>query len=419
VSTIDDALREELSALLDGMLPEAREAELRARMETDAALLREFEELQKTVALVRGLPQERAPDALRERLRVALPPARKPAPIFRWIGSQAAAAAVAGVAFFLLQSQPPSPRPSTPSTIEARQELPEVTAPAPAAEPVPVPADDFLRDRAAPGKAAVPDKAPVARPQEKLGLAAVESEGDAEEAVFEESRKQESGESRRKGGARDDAKTVEGLLRKKKPSLYGARKELDEIKLLLTRIERGAAVQEEQLRFRYFVQLDGAESKQVVEHIDGFAPTYPRGAQAAALPPVYVISGVEARQITDILTRAYPVAQPDRGKRGAESASRASLASSVSTANQSEMRVEFEANTRELAQIRSWLAAISIDVKPAKKSKAKKAAPRGARAPASAKAMVETKDKQNEDLPRRRYRLRIVLPKPTPAPARK
>jgi hypothetical protein len=105
---IDDALREELSALLDGALPEGRAAELRRRIAADADLRREYEELERAVAAVRALPRVRAPAVLRERLRgpVAAPPAR--ARILR-LGALAAAATVllaAGLVLYL-RGEPP------------------------------------------------------------------------------------------------------------------------------------------------------------------------------------------------------------------------------------------------------------------------------------------------------------------------
>ena len=77
MSDIDDTLREELSALLDGALPEERAAELRRDIESNAALRKEYEELRRTVAAVHALPRPSAPAELRARLEKKLmaPPA--------------------------------------------------------------------------------------------------------------------------------------------------------------------------------------------------------------------------------------------------------------------------------------------------------------------------------------------------------
>jgi len=59
---IDDALREQLDALLDGALPEAEASALRTRIDADDALHAEYELRRRTVELVRALPTERAPE---------------------------------------------------------------------------------------------------------------------------------------------------------------------------------------------------------------------------------------------------------------------------------------------------------------------------------------------------------------------
>jgi hypothetical protein len=100
VSGIDDRLREELDALLDGALPEEQAAALRARIEAEPELRAEFERRRRTVELVRTLPQESAPgDFLAETLArvdaigANAPPARV-VPLWMWGGGLAAAAAL-------------------------------------------------------------------------------------------------------------------------------------------------------------------------------------------------------------------------------------------------------------------------------------------------------------------------------------
>ncbi len=73
---IDDALREELSALIDGALPEERAKELRRRIREDKDLSREYAELERAVLAVRALPRTGAPPELRARLDVSLRPRR-------------------------------------------------------------------------------------------------------------------------------------------------------------------------------------------------------------------------------------------------------------------------------------------------------------------------------------------------------
>jgi len=100
---IDDGLREELSALLDGALPEQRARELRERIAKDPELRRAYEELERTVEAVRSLPRSRAPAELRARIRGSLNERRTGARLFR-LPALAVAATVlvaAGLAFYL------------------------------------------------------------------------------------------------------------------------------------------------------------------------------------------------------------------------------------------------------------------------------------------------------------------------------
>jgi hypothetical protein len=122
VSDIGDTLREELSALLDGALPEERAAELRRRLESDAALRKEYDELQRTVAAVRALPRPSAPAELRARLEKKL--MAPPAAGVRRLRFRLAVAAVVTVAVGagVLALRPSGPEPVYE---EARQQDPE------------------------------------------------------------------------------------------------------------------------------------------------------------------------------------------------------------------------------------------------------------------------------------------------------
>lgn len=106
---IDDAMREELNALVDGALDAEAAAALRARIDADDALRAEYERLQRVAELVRGLPPVEAD--LTGDVMAALPPA----PVHRlsawkWGGGIAAAAAlvVVSVVFWNPPASPSS-----------------------------------------------------------------------------------------------------------------------------------------------------------------------------------------------------------------------------------------------------------------------------------------------------------------------
>ena len=100
----DDRLMADLAAAADGTLPRARQAELEALAERDAAVAAALDEQRRALTLIRGAAAEvRAPLALRERLeadrtRLARPRARR-----RWfsvaLAGAAAAAALLAVVF--------------------------------------------------------------------------------------------------------------------------------------------------------------------------------------------------------------------------------------------------------------------------------------------------------------------------------
>ena len=102
MSAIDDRLREELDALLDGALPEEQAAALRARIEQDADVRAEYERRRRTVDLVRALPLERPADdfVAQTMARLPLAAASRRNPLIFWVGGLAAAAAIM-LAFFL------------------------------------------------------------------------------------------------------------------------------------------------------------------------------------------------------------------------------------------------------------------------------------------------------------------------------
>ncbi|MHC4222524.1 MAG: anti-sigma factor family protein [Planctomycetota bacterium] len=105
MSAPDEKLCEELGALLDGVLTPEREAELRHRIEADPELRLEFEALQRTVEAVRGLERQPVPTELRAGVLEAMERRSRPAPVLRWLGPVAAAAAVLlGVVLILSES---------------------------------------------------------------------------------------------------------------------------------------------------------------------------------------------------------------------------------------------------------------------------------------------------------------------------
>jgi len=97
-----DALREELSALIDGALPAARRRELEQLLERDEELRRDYEELRRAVHFVRSLPLLPAPAELRRRLRAVRPRGR----LLRISPWWTLAAAAAGVLLAVLLHGP-------------------------------------------------------------------------------------------------------------------------------------------------------------------------------------------------------------------------------------------------------------------------------------------------------------------------
>jgi hypothetical protein len=131
---IDDGLLEELSALIDGALPEERAKELRRRIREDKELSREYAELERAVLAVRALPRRGTPPELRARIDASLRPRR--GRILRF-GALAVAATVllaVGLALYL-------GRGGTPAHFEAKDDEPAGRRDAPAEPPAPVPAD--------------------------------------------------------------------------------------------------------------------------------------------------------------------------------------------------------------------------------------------------------------------------------------
>lgn len=149
---IDDGLHEELSALLDGALPDVRAKELRERIGKDPELRRAYEELERAVRAVRALPRPRAPAELRARIRGSLGGRRAGARFFR-LPVLAAAATVllaAGLAFYL--------RPATPVRHEAAERPSRTRL-----------GDELGKQQAAEAPAAAAERAQAKEDMKKLG----------------------------------------------------------------------------------------------------------------------------------------------------------------------------------------------------------------------------------------------------------
>jgi len=114
---IDDRLREELNALLDGELPEGRAAELRRRIEAEPDLAAEYDRLRRVASLVRGLPAARAD--LAGDVMARLPARGRVHRPWGWMGALAAAAA-AVMATVALWPDEPAPRESWTEASEER-----------------------------------------------------------------------------------------------------------------------------------------------------------------------------------------------------------------------------------------------------------------------------------------------------------
>ncbi len=118
-----EALREQLSALLDGVLAEEEARLVRARIEADASVRAEYEALRATVEAVRALPAVPAPEELSARVAAALPRGRR---FLLPLGLVAAAAAILAAVLIaphlanqgqpppeeLARGEPPSPAPA-------------------------------------------------------------------------------------------------------------------------------------------------------------------------------------------------------------------------------------------------------------------------------------------------------------------
>ena len=68
MTRLDDSLREELSAYIDGVLEESRVRDVKRLIEADADVRAEYDALRRCVGMLHALPDEPAPPVLRERV---------------------------------------------------------------------------------------------------------------------------------------------------------------------------------------------------------------------------------------------------------------------------------------------------------------------------------------------------------------
>ena len=314
MSEFDDTLREELSALLDGALPEERAAELRRHIESDAALRKEYEELRRTVAAVRALPRPSAPSELRARLERKL--MAPPAAGIRRLRFRLAVAAVVTVA---VGAGVLALRPSRSHRIheEARQEDPATVRDAlqarsrrpPAAEAAgsgDVPAKKMEAEAEVEAEAADERlgrslREPVAAPSspEAPAEAKETSRKDAVPARFAEAKRRAPA----KGIAGDDATFPElGAAGKGKSPDTG--QEVGATTLLALAVR---ARLEPENRKPYLFQLNQLSSEKLEAHLNELTATLVAArAKAATLPPsanLAVTDLDEARQIFLVLEK--------------------------------------------------------------------------------------------------------------------
>lgn len=91
MTDIDDRLKEQLSAWLDGELPADEARFLQRRLDNDPALRAQFERWQLASACLRGQPVRLAPPGFAERVQSGLGPASPARQRWPWFASAAAA----------------------------------------------------------------------------------------------------------------------------------------------------------------------------------------------------------------------------------------------------------------------------------------------------------------------------------------
>lgn len=314
---IDDRLREELSALLDGALPEERARELRQRIGKDPELRREYAELERAVMAVRALPRSRAPAELRARIRGSLGERPAGARIFRF-GALAAAATVllaVAVALYL--------RRETPARFEAAE--------GPARQQPP---DDAL----VPGK---------------------EQASEAREALAPADRAQDEG---KKLGTREDGAGVEsqlGAAAPKEAAARGRSRAKEEKPDLLKAVEKSREVLAAD-RKAYLRQVAALGADKALEHVRAVIPDEDaaRGERDLLLDrrdgtvPVLATIQLEDREEANLVRRILDTAP--RQEAGA------AVALTVEEDAKDQMSTEILGTPEDLRRLGRWLALLDL-----------------------------------------------------------
>jgi hypothetical protein len=323
---IDDGLREELSAVLDGALPEERAKELRRRITEEPELRREYAELERAVEAVRALPRTRAPEELRTRLRGSLGERRAPSRILRLSALAAAATVLLAVALALYLRRGP------PSRYEAAENPPPLPHDAlvlknEQAEPRQAPAEEADRAQAMEEKAATSE----------LGVKA-EAPAGAEPQV---------------GAAKDAAKRG-----------ARARDESDLLRAVVT--SRGIAAADRKAYLRAVAALDAEEAR---AHVRAIFPeeTDARGeqeflpeARAGALPVLADIL-LEDREEASLVRRVLGTAPR------ADAAGAAAL--TVEEEAKDQIGTEVGGTPEDLRRLGRWLALLDLSPSTAQRPK--------------------------------------------------
>ncbi|MHC4578579.1 MAG: anti-sigma factor family protein [Planctomycetota bacterium] len=382
MSGIDDRLREELSALLDGVLPEERAAELRRRLETDAALRKEFDELRRTVAAVRALPRERAPAQLRARLerRLAGPPAGG----IRRLRRRLAVAAVLAlaVAAGVLATRPTERDEFEEARKTARQEEPSPEPPAEEFE-----GGDKLDVAAAEKEGDRPLGPDLEAPRDQRPPEEVFRAGKARLADAEEERQRSSRGAEEASGLREEA-----APRARDEAEPARAPEQD----LFAQLERGNRLAAKD-RKTYLLRLNQMSARMVEAHLAALSVVAPRGAPrrmataaARAVSPPQVVNLTvadldEARQIYRVLLK-YPGA-----------AGRAATGFVAAADDARQLTAEVEVSPRQWRSVGTWLQLMNVarEKKARRGTRVKEEGGRGA--PAAPPGTAAAKAKRAEE----------------------
>ena len=360
MSDIDDRLREELGALLDGALDEERAAELRLRLETDEALRKEYDELRLTLAAVRALPRARAPAELHARVQREL--ARPAGRLFTLRRALAVAAvlAVAVTASVLATRGDESP----PAVFEEAARRQPAERDTPPKDLQPKKSEEFrvrrfdevvdreepeeegeLEDDAAASEAKLDEVAKEAPPVRKRSLEVLKRESRPEPAQPEAESAADRAEAQPSAGG----KAGRGAAA---PIAFA----------LLSAVESGKELAAQD-RLVYLAGLNQLPAPKATAHLAAFqesAATVLMGAVAqkglaASVPPtvasVVVSDLAEARQMYTFLRARYPVTTPS-GPNAAEMRAGNTL-----------LTAEVEVTPQEWRQVGGWLQFMSMDRK--------------------------------------------------------